>query len=139
MDIMSDLKPPVEVVCAIIQKQGLVLLAQRPMGKRLAGCWEFPGGKIEAEETPAQALHRELFEELGCFVQIIEVGPVVPWSYDWGCILLHAFVCELADSSEAPQPHEHTALDWASISDISRHSLAPADGPILDWLLDRQA
>ena len=132
---MSQIKPPVHVVCAIIQRQGRVLVAQRPAGKRLAGCWEFPGGKIEFDETPAQALHRELAEELGCEVQITHEGPAVPWSYEWGDIVLHAFICRLADHSPEPQPHEHTALDWLTVQQIQECHLAPADRPLVDWLL----
>lgn len=132
---MSVCKVPVQVVCAIIERDGRVLMAQRPDGKRLAGCWEFPGGKIEEDETPIQALHRELAEELGCEVTISREGPSVPWSYDWGNITLHAFVCRLTDPSTEPQPHEHAALNWLPLSQIRGLLLAPADGPIVDWLL----
>jgi 8-oxo-dGTP diphosphatase len=65
-------KPPLPVVAAVIERDGLVLVAQRPPGKHLALKWEFPGGKIEAGETPAAALVREIREELGC---TIRVGP----------------------------------------------------------------
>ena len=50
------------VVCAVLERDGLVMVAQRPPGKRLGGCWEFPGGKIELDETASEALHRELIE-----------------------------------------------------------------------------
>jgi 8-oxo-dGTP diphosphatase len=132
---MSQTFPPIHVVCAVILKEGLFLLAQRPPGKRLAGCWEFPGGKVEETETPEQALHREISEELGCRLQIIQPGPAIPWSYQWGEILLHSFLCELTEDSPMPENREHQALRWLSKNEIEYDGLAPADVPIIDWLL----
>ncbi|HRK17251.1 MAG TPA: NUDIX domain-containing protein, partial [Prosthecobacter sp.] len=65
MDLQDQNRPPVEVVCAVLRRGGRLLVARRPAGKRLAGCWEFPGGKIEPGETAEAALLRELREELG--------------------------------------------------------------------------
>lgn len=132
---MNQKFAPVHVVCAVIQKEGKVLLAQRPEGKRLAGLWEFPGGKIEDGETPEQALHREIWEELGCQLQIICSGPAVPWSYAWGDIVLHAFLCEMEVDSPQPDTREHQAFKWLSRQEISQDGLAPADGPVVVWLL----
>lgn len=126
--------PPVPVVCAIIERGGLILLAQRPAGKRLAGLWEFPGGKVEPDEQPAAALHRELAEELGCLVTITRPGPPVVYHYEWGSISLHPFLCQLAPGSENPTPHEHTALSWVRPEDLISHPLAPADVPVVQWL-----
>ncbi len=132
---MSHTFPPIHVVCAVILKEGRFLLAQRPQGKRLAGCWEFPGGKVEEAETPEQALHREILEELGCRLQIIQPGPAIPWSYHWGEILLHSFLCELTADSPMPETREHQAFRWLSESELFHDGLAPADGPVIDWLL----
>jgi 8-oxo-dGTP diphosphatase len=132
---MSETKPPIHVVCGIIERENRILLAQRPAGKRLAGLWEFPGGKVELDETPVQALHRELAEELGCEVIITREGPAVPWVYEWGSIVLHSFVCRLADNSSEPHAHEHQAIAWLPQAQIRTFDLAPADGPIVDWLL----
>jgi len=132
---MSQKSLPIHVVCAVILNQGRVLLAQRPEGKRLAGCWEFPGGKIEKGETPEQALHREILEELGCRLQIIQSGPVIPWSYPWGEIVLQAFLCEMTADSPMPETREHQAFRWLLNNELSLEGLAPADGPVVDWLL----
>jgi 8-oxo-dGTP diphosphatase len=127
--------PTTHVVCAIIERNNLLLLAQRPAGKRLAGYWEFPGGKIEPGESPTDALHRELHEELGCSVIIHEVGPCVSHTYEWGNILLYPFRCRLRDESLEPSALEHAKLAWLSIKNLHQFDLAPADLPVLAWLL----
>jgi len=126
--------PPVLVVCAVIQRAGLIFLARRPPGKRLADLWEFPGGKIEPGELPAEALHRELAEELGCQVVITQAGPPVLHAYPWGTILLHPFLCHLAPGSPEPQPHEHSTLTWVRLEALTDYDLAPADVPIVMWM-----
>ncbi len=134
---MSD-KPPVPVVCAIIRREGLIMLAQRPPDKKLGGLWEFPGGKVEPEESPEAALHRELQEELGCTVIVTQALPPFIHDYDWGGIQLIPFVCTLAPGSPAPHPHEHTALVWVEPARLHDYPLAPADVPLLTTL-DQQA
>lgn len=134
---MPATSQPLDVVCAIIRREdGRILLAQRPPGKSLAGLWEFPGGKIDPGETPAQALHRELMEELGCRVTLLQSGPPVLHEYSWGFIRLFPFLCELTACSPPPHPHEHTALQWVFQKNISLPDLAPADVPVLRWLQD---
>ncbi len=127
---MSD-AAPVPVVCAIIRRNGLIMLAQRPLDKKLGGLWEFPGGKVEPGEQPEAALHRELQEELGCAVRIIQPLPSFVHAYDWGSIELIPFVCELAPASAAPHPHEHIALVWVEPALLCDYDLAPADVPLL--------
>lgn len=122
---------PVPVVCAIIRRDGLIMLAQRPPGKKLGGHWEFPGGKVELGESPEAALHRELQEELGCSVQITQSLSPFVHTYDWGSIQLIPFVCQLAPGSSAPHPHEHTALAWVAPELLQTYDLAPADVPLL--------
>ncbi|HYF35677.1 MAG TPA: (deoxy)nucleoside triphosphate pyrophosphohydrolase [Prosthecobacter sp.] len=131
---MSPSPLPTPVVCAVIQRDGLILLAQRPVGKRLAGLWEFPGGKVEPDEQPEDALHRELAEELGCRVRIIRAGPPVGHEYDWGAIRLYPFLCQMGPDSCEPIPHEHTALAWVAADQLLNHALAPADLPVVQWL-----
>ncbi len=127
--------PPVPVVCAIIVRDGRILLAQRPPDKKLGGLWEFPGGKVEASESAEAALHRELQEELGCTVRITQTLAPLVHAYDWGSIELMPFVCELADGSTEPHPHEHTALVWVERAELQRYDLAPADVPLVAGLV----
>lgn len=128
------IQPPVPVVCAIIVRDGLIMLAQRPQGKNLGGLWEFPGGKVERGESPEDALHRELSEELGCEVGITKKLPPYVHAYEWGSIELIPFVCELTQASDEPQPHEHSGLAWVEPSQLSSYQLAPADVPLITFL-----
>ena len=128
-------RPPVPVVCAIIVRGDLIMLAQRPPDKKLGGLWEFPGGKVERGETAEAALHRELQEELGCTVRITQALASFVHAYSWGSIELIPFVCELAADSPEPHPHEHTALVWVERAQLSSYELAPADVPLLTGLV----
>lgn len=126
--------PSVPVVCAILRRGDLFLLARRPPGKRLGGLWEFPGGKVEPGELPVDALHRELAEELGCTVRVLAEFPAVEHVYEWGAIRLLPFVCELAPGSPEPVAHEHTELAWSTLKDLADYEWAPADLPVLQML-----
>ncbi|MBE2282299.1 MAG: (deoxy)nucleoside triphosphate pyrophosphohydrolase [Prosthecobacter sp.] len=130
-----ETKPPVPVVCAIIVREDRIMLARRPPDKKLGGLWEFPGGKVELGETAEAALHRELHEELGCVVRIVQTLPPFVHDYSWGSIELLPFVCELAVGSPEPHPHEHTALAWVERSALHSYELAPADVPLLKALI----
>jgi 8-oxo-dGTP diphosphatase len=125
---------PVEVVCAVIRRGGRVLIARRPAGKRLAGLWEFPGGKLEPGESTEAALHRELSEELGCRVTGLQAGPEVLHAYPWCTVRMFAFACTLAADSPPPVALEHTDLAWVAPADLAGCELAPADLPLLPWI-----
>ena len=124
-------RPPVPVVCALLAAQGRVLLAQRPAHKHLGLKWEFPGGKIEPDESPAAAIQRELHEELHCTVEVVRALP--PFNHDYGAVVitLHPFVCRLAAGSPPPTPLEHVAVAWVRPDEIDAYDLAPADVPLL--------
>jgi len=126
---------PVPVVCAIIVRDELIMIAQRPPDKKLGGLWEFPGGKVEPGESAEAALHRELHEELGCTVSISRALPSFVHAYPWGSIELIPFLCELTADSSAPHPHEHTALVWVEREQLRAYDLAPADVPLLTALI----
>jgi 8-oxo-dGTP diphosphatase len=126
---------PIPVVCAVIEDDSRgVLLARRPPHKHLADKWEFPGGKVDPGETALAALHRELREELGCEVVVVEELP--RFNHDYGSVIITMipFRCTLAPGSPAPTPHEHTALAWARRDALRHFDLAPADWPVVDAL-----
>ncbi len=130
---MPEANSPVEVVCAIIRDAaGRLLAAQRPVGKALAGCWEFPGGKTEPGESPQAALVREIAEELGCGIRVSEALPPVEHAYPRGTIVLRPFVAEVC--SGEPFAHEHAALRWVTAAEAAELTWAPADVPILHGL-----
>ena len=111
----------IRVVGAAIVRDGKVMCAQRGGGKQLSGKWEFPGGKIEPHETPREALHREIEEELLCEVEIGDEVCTDSYDYDFGTVTLTVFICHLL--SGEPRRTEHQEFRW----------LDPADMPTLDW------
>jgi 8-oxo-dGTP diphosphatase len=119
------------VVCALIERAGLVLLAQRPAHKHLPLKWEFPGGKVEPGENPAAAIVREIREELGCDVVIARGLP--RFLHDYGTVVIEMipFVCVLAPGSQTPHPHEHVAVAWTKPGKLASFDLAAADLPVI--------
>ncbi len=122
---------PIPVVCAVIEKDGRVLLAQRPAGKHLALKWEFAGGKVEPGEDPAAALVREIREELGCDIVVVRALPRFTHCYPDVLIEMFPFVCCLAPGSAEPHPHEHVALAWVAPGELLSYDLAAADLPVV--------
>lgn len=123
--------PVVPVVCAVIERDGRVLLAQRPAHKHLPLKWEFPGGKVDADEEPAAAIVREIREELGCEIAITQALP--RFTHDYGTVVIEMipFVCVLAEGSAEPHPHEHVAVAWCEPVRLRDYDLAPADLPVV--------
>lgn len=123
---------------ALIDADGRVLLAQRPEGKPMAGLWEFPGGKIEAGETPEAALIRELDEELGISTHASCLAPLTFASHAYPDfhLLMPLFACRRWQGT--PVSHEGQALKWARVQDLRDHPMPPADLPLIpilrDWL-----
>lgn len=126
------MKKEIRVVGAVIEKDGLILCAQRGMDKSLGGFWEFPGGKIEERETPQKALEREIKEELLCEVAIKSKITTAKYEYDFGIVELTTFFCELL--SGEPKLTEHESIKWLSISELDILEWAPADIPTIDLL-----
>ncbi len=126
-----------DVVCGVIQNSNLEFLAcLRPDGKHLAGRWEFPGGKVEPDESPEAALIRELEEELGV---IVEVGmPLRPvnWIYAERAIRLLPFYCKILTGE--PQALEHERLLWCAAENFDSLSWADADLPVLSEILSER-
>jgi mutator protein MutT len=119
------------VVCAVLERDGLVLLAQRPKGKHLPLKWEFAGGKVEPGEDPAAAIVREIREELGCDIVIVRALPPFLHDYQSAVIEMIPFVCALRAGSAEPHPHEHIAIKWVEPALLASYDLAAADLPVL--------
>lgn len=126
------------VAAALVDAEGCVLLQRRPEGKPMAGLWEFPGGKVEAGETPQAALARELREELGIGVREDALVPVTFASEALGerDLLLLLYVCRAWEGD--PVLKHASAMRWVLPADMRDLPMPPADLPmigILDALL----
>jgi 8-oxo-dGTP diphosphatase len=119
---------------ALIDADGRVLLSRRPEGKSLAGLWEFPGGKVEAGETPEAALIRELKEELGIDTWKSCLAPLsfASHSYDHFHLLMPLFACRRWDGT--PHPKEGQSLAWVRPNDLRSYPMPPADEPLVPVL-----
>ena len=123
---------------ALIDRDGRVLLAQRPEGKSMAGLWEFPGGKVEKGETPEAALVRELHEELGIETWESCLAPLTFAShkYEDFHLLMPLYACRKL--SGIVQPKEGQTLKWVAARDLSKYPMPAADLPLIpilrDWL-----
>src|SRR5215469_8039689 len=131
-------KPVVPIVCAaLIDRDGRVLLQQRPPGKAMAGLWEFPGGKIAAGESPEAALCRELEEELGVRVaeKDIEAFGFASHRYETFHILLLLYLCRRWHGT--PRARETQVLDWVLPAAMSAYPMPAADAPLVTLLQRR--
>ena len=123
---------------ALIDVDGRILLTQRPEGKSMAGLWEFPGGKIEAGETPEQALIRELEEELGINTWASCLAPLTfaSHSYEDFHLVMPLFACRKWEG--IPFGKEGQNLKWVRPNQLRDYPMPPADEPIIpilrDWL-----
>ena len=119
----------IEVACAIIEKDGLILAAQRSETMSLPLKWEFPGGKLEPGEDAGACLHRELREELGVDIRIHRRLQPADWQYPDFAVRLHPFVCTLAGFEL--HAHEHKAIRWVSPQELPTLDWAEADFPVI--------
>ncbi len=123
---------------ALIDRDGRILLAQRPAGKSMAGLWEFPGGKVEPGETPEQALIRELQEELGIDTWASCLAPLTfaSHAYDDFHLLMPLFACRKWDG--IAQSREGQTLKWVRAAQLRDYPMPAADVPLIpilrDWL-----
>jgi 8-oxo-dGTP diphosphatase len=120
--------------CALVDTDGRVLLAQRPEGKPMAGLWEFPGGKVEAGETPEQTLIRELEEELGIVVKEACLAPLTfaSHSYPEFHLLMPLYICRRWEGIVTAQ--EGQALKWVRPNKLRDFPMPPADVPLVAHL-----
>ena len=127
---------------ALIDRDGRVLMAQRPEGKPMAGLWEFPGGKIKPGETPETALIRELDEELGINTAASCLAPLSFASHSYGPsddrpafhLLMMLYVCRRWQGR--PQPIEGGALKWVWPQQLRDYPMPEADIPLIAALQD---
>ncbi len=122
--------------CALIDADGRVLLTRRPEGKWLAGLWEFPGGKLQGNETPEVALIRELKEELGIDVSAACLAPFAFASHDYERfhLLMPLYLCRRWKG--IPRAHEGQALAWVRPHKLADYPMPPADKPLIPLLRD---
>lgn len=142
-DHINDPLPPslpvVTVAAAVlVDRDGRVLLAQRPAGKALAGLWEFPGGKIEPGETPEAALVRELKEELSIETGVSCLAPLTFVSHRYNefnaHLLMMVYVCRVWRGAVIPT--ENQTVTWAFPRDLRQYPMPPADLPLIPVLQD---
>lgn len=122
-------------VGVLIRPDGDFLLTSRPVGKVYAGYWEFPGGKLEAGETVAQALRRELHEELG-----ITIGPTRPWKVsmvDYPHALVRLSFCQVFNWTGELQMREAQSFAWQHLP-VQVQPVLPGTVPVLQWLADER-
>jgi 8-oxo-dGTP diphosphatase len=130
-------KPLVLVAaCALIDTDGRVLLARRPEGKKMAGLWEFPGGKLHPGETPEAALIRELKEELGIDVSAACLAPFAFASHEYERfhLLMPLYLCRRWKG--VPTPRENQTLAWVRPHKLTDYPMPPADKPLIPLLRD---
>lgn len=122
--------------CALLDADGRILLAQRPEGKSLAGLWEFPGGKLEAGETPEETLVRELEEELGIKTKVACLAPLTfaSHTYEDFHLLMPLYVCRRYEG--IPTGREGQAVKWVRPVALRDYPMPPADEPLIPILQD---
>jgi 8-oxo-dGTP diphosphatase len=120
--------------CALVDTDGRVLIAERPAGRSMAGLWEFPGGKVEAGETPEATLIRELKEELGIVVNEACLAPLTfaSHSYPDFHLLMPLYVCRRWEGTVAAQ--EGQRLAWVRPNKLREYPMPPADVPLISHL-----
>lgn len=120
-----------EVVCGVIlDRDGKVLVCRRGQDRHMGGLWEFPGGKLEVEETPEAALSRELEEELGISVEVGEkLDAVVEWTDGSVAIRLTGYWCRISQCD--PVALEHEEVKWCDVIELEVLEWAEADVPLV--------
>lgn len=121
-----------EVSAAIIIEDGKVLLARRAKGEKLAGYWEFPGGKREEGETIDECLVREIREELSLDIEVVGEFDTSDYKYPGGRIRLIGLLAEIRNGVVSKTVHD--LVEWIEISSVLDYQLAPADIPLAERL-----
>lgn len=124
------------VACALVDEDNRVLIAKRPADRHMGGLWEFPGGKVNADELPEDALIRELFEELGIDVTRSCLAPLTFAShgYEDFHLLMPLYVCRIWEGEV--EPKEGQELAWVRPNRLNEYDMPPADEPLKAILRD---
>ncbi len=122
--------------CALVDRDGRVLVAQRPEGKAMAGLWEFPGGKLHDGETPERCLIRELDEELGIDTEASCLAPLTFASHSYADfhLLMPLYVCRVWRGT--PEAREAQALKWVRPTKLRELAMPEADAPLIAPLVE---
>ena len=126
------MKKDIHVVGAVIIENGKVMCAQRGHTRSLPYKWEFPGGKIENDESPREALKREINEEMHCRVKVLKQVEQTVYEYDFGIVHLNTYYCELIEGK--PVLTEHVSIKWMAPYELESLDWAPADIPAIKKL-----
>jgi len=128
------MKKQIKVVGAVIKNdQNQILCALRSLEMSMPNYWEFPGGKIEKNEKPEEALVREIKEELGCEIAVSELVEDV--IHEYPNIIVNLITYEAKIISGTPVANEHAKIEWKEISDLKELEWAPADLPTVEKLI----
>ena len=126
------------VTAALIRHEGRMLIAQRQNSGRFANKWEFPGGKVDPDETPPQALRRELEEELGLRAEIGPLYSETVYIHEQGQIRQFTYWVDLPARPEPIQLTEHQAAVWITAAELPDYEFAGADCAVVERLLADQ-
>ncbi|MFF3024584.1 8-oxo-dGTP diphosphatase MutT [Gottfriedia sp. NPDC057948] len=128
------MKKQIKVVGAVIRNdQNQILCALRSPEMSMPNSWEFPGGKIEKNEKPKEALVREIQEELGCEISVTELVEDV--IHEYPNIIVNLITYEAKIISGTPVANEHAKIEWTEISELKELEWAPADLPTVEKLI----
>ncbi len=133
---MGGFNISIRVVAALIVNEGKVLLCRRAPGQRLAGYWEFPGGKVEGAETDEESLERELLEELRIKTKVTNQIAENTHQYEDFSITLVLYLTKIVDGTI--QHTVHDKCEWIYPVNISSRNLAPADLPFINAILSKE-
>ncbi len=129
--MVASASPTILVVAGVLVEQGKVLLSQRKRGTHLEGAWEFPGGKVEPDEDPREALARELAEELGIDAEVQDPLEITFHRYPTKSVLLLFFTVARRPGSPEPRALDVAAVRWAAIDELRDELFPPADVAVL--------
>ncbi|MCC6995919.1 MAG: (deoxy)nucleoside triphosphate pyrophosphohydrolase [Deltaproteobacteria bacterium] len=124
-----SVKTKLVAAALIVNDGGAILLTRRGPTQAMAGFWEFPGGKLEEGESPIEALHREIKEELGCALVVGPVYDVLFHRYPQFDLLMVVYTCGLAPG-EAPQALQVADMRWLPPASLGSVEILPADAPL---------